>query len=61
MDYFALLAVTHNYGPFLLIAELDVNWMLGVYHDLCQVGIRSWLYPVRVEWVPADSNSYNAS
>ena len=57
---FALLTETHNFGPLLLIDELDVNEMLGIYHDLCQVSIRCWRYPVWVEWVPADSNLYGA-
>jgi len=39
LDCFALLPETHNFGPFLLVVELDVNQMLGVYHDLCQVSI----------------------
>ena len=39
LDCFILLPEVHDFGPFLLVVELDVNQVLGVYHDLCQVGI----------------------
>ena len=35
--------------------------MLGVNKDLCQISVRGRRYPIRVEWVPADSDSYRAS
>ena len=61
MDYSALLAVTHYCGPFLLILKLDVDQMLGVNEGLCQISVRGRRYPIRVEWVPADLDSYRTS